>query len=119
MHSGKMYYRQAGQFVGSLAGQGDYLVTDSVWVLHYARISGSQLSPGTENIDALIGQLRQTPATHLALTEGVMARGGIRSAIGPPAFQPLQQFAPPTAKRVRTIDVFKISRDELSDLDGS
>ena len=45
LHVGKDNHRQAARFLQGLVGPSDRVVTNEVWILHYAQVKGTHISP--------------------------------------------------------------------------
>jgi len=112
LHEGKLYIRRAGQFAAETMKQGDYLLTDQQWVLHYAQAPGGRFWLGPRDAETLLPMIRQSNATHMALSDRYV------SAISPklpskliePEFVEMRTFVQDRPKRPDTIRVYRINR---------
>jgi len=63
LHEGKAHFQHVGRLVAAAQQPGDFLMTDSAWVLHYSQAPGARITPEQMSSETLVGWMRQSGAT--------------------------------------------------------
>jgi len=111
LHEGKGYFRQAGRFVAATQRTGDFLITDSAWVLHYSQVPGALSAPEQMEDDGLVPWMLKSGAT-LAVFSDLQVRKTnpkIPQALTKQGFTEVQCFAPPGADDPDVVRVYRWS----------
>jgi hypothetical protein len=106
-HEGKGGYRQAGEFLRSVAGAGDFVLTDEGWVLHYSGLKGLVCHrPFTRRL--LASLLRAKRATYLAIGDSAVddSDPSLLNLGSQTGFVKLGQFASKTSGHRETVRVY-------------
>ena len=112
LHGGKLYVRRAGRFVAEAMKEGDYLLADQEWVLHYAQVPGERFWLGSRDAEMLLSMIRQSQATHMALSDSYIHQisPDLPSKLVAPEFVEIRTFVQPRSKRPDAIRVYRINR---------
>lgn len=122
LHQGRRCFRQAGRFVNSAAGEeADFLITDNVWVSHYADTPRGVLLPTLERGEKLLEHkkllehIRQTSATYVVVATKKKAgpAAGGEEVIRPEWLELAQRFRQIHGADVRTAYVYRVDHDAL------
>ena len=106
LHEGKYGFRLAGQFLASVARQGDYVLSDEYWPVHYSGIEGSVLSAQEAAPDTLLKRIAQTDAKYLVLTGKFLDTASFRRD-HPNLLVQLREFPVGTMANPRMAQVFR------------
>ena len=111
LHKGKLVFRHGGQYVGELARDGDYVLAENRWILHYAQAAGVVI-PSNLPGESLAQYINQTGATYLVLSDRAQRIKGIdltRPLTGVKLHE-LKIIDEPRSKRLGAVRVFSISK---------
>ncbi len=84
----KIPHRRAAEAIAASAGPSDYVLTDSVWILHYSQVAGRRLYVKGAAAEDLLAHIHQSRATIVALSRRGLAkaRAPLLDALTSPQF---------------------------------
>ena len=111
MHEGKAHFRQAGRFVAVMQRTGDFLMTDSAWVLHYSQVPGALIAPEQMEGDGLVPWMLKSGATVAAFRDRQVKERNPRipHALTQHGFTETSRFTPPGASHPDVVRVYRWS----------
>jgi hypothetical protein len=111
LHAGKGYFRQVGQLVAESTAPGDYVITESPWILHYSQVEGVCLRKDGLSAKRLLDQIRRSKATHLVLSDRTIRRAnpGLAQELASPQFAEIDKFTRSGSKHPETIRIYRIN----------
>ena len=111
LHGGKSYFRRAGRFLEETMVQGDYLLTDHPWILHYSQAEGEQVWADGTDANGILSSIIRTQATYIAMRDRTVEDGNTAasSKLVPPMFIEIEGFAEDKSEHPDVIRIFRIA----------
>ena len=115
LHNGKGGYRQVGEKLHAVLRADDYILTDTLWTLHYSEGQGKALDIPALDADGLLRLVREgrPAATYLVLGDSAAGRPCLEPHLHPPIFNEASWLSQPGARGAEGVRVFSIDRSAL------